>query len=591
MSDTAHSQLTSSKEELHFAKIVATPTDTAWSQAYNAGKLFAVLSITNESEEEEKLNIHGKEILNTLEEEFYTLEEKNFESIQQAAKTTIQKFSPPLTTSLAIATIKENVLYVFLIGNGTILLKRDGKLGILLEKETELTGASGHLQNGDTLILATEQFLETIPLDTLEKTIENNPPHEIAETLSPKIHEKEDGGASAIIISYEKQVQDDEVVSPVETEELVEEEMDTEPEPTHPSPKPRIALPSFSFRVPQLNIRTLLPQFFSQVTHSRKMFLSVSALLVLILALSIFFSIAKRNDAKTKEKFDTVYNEVQKHYDEGTALLGLNKNLAREDLQKALSLSKKELPQFKKGSPEYTKLLELQQKIESDLGPITGTTSVATKEVNKTESPSLAILIDHTEALFVTKNDDSFFFVDSKSMNQVDSKNQSKKLFDKGDLWKTPAGIATYGSNLYLLDKDSSQVLKFPGATTPPSNYFTDSPKLSNPTSIAIDSAVYVLLSDGTVAKFVKGKQEQFTITGLDGTLQNPTRIWTNEDANNLYILDKANARVVILSKSGVYGAQYKADVIKNAQDFDVREKDKKIFVLSGGKIYQIDIQ
>lgn len=72
---------------------------------------------------------------------------------------------------------------------------------------------------------------------------------------------------------------------------------------------------------------------------------------------------------------------------------------------------------------------------------------------------------------------------------------------------------------------------------------------------------------------------------------KNPTRIYTNINNDNIYVLDNGNSRIVILDKNGAYKAQYKADIIKTAKDFDVFEKDKKIFVLSSGKIYQIDLK
>ena len=67
------------------AKIVSTPSQSSWSQAYNAGKLFAVLSLEKEIEEvpeKDYLNILGKELLETLEQEFFTLEVKDLESIK-----------------------------------------------------------------------------------------------------------------------------------------------------------------------------------------------------------------------------------------------------------------------------------------------------------------------------------------------------------------------------------------------------------------------------------------------------------------------------------------------------------------------------
>jgi dihydrofolate reductase len=55
--------------------------------------------------------------------------------------------------------------------------------------------------------------------------------------------------------------------------------------------------------------------------------------------------------------------------------------------------------------------------------------------------------------------------------------------------------------------------------------------------------------------------------------------------------LDNGNSRVVVFDKTGSYKAQYQADVIKSAKDFEVLEKDKKIYVLSGGKVYEITLK
>ena len=62
---------------ISFSKIVATPTLNSWSQAYNAGKLFAVLSLekTKDPSEIESLNMLGKDLLERLEQEFFVIED------------------------------------------------------------------------------------------------------------------------------------------------------------------------------------------------------------------------------------------------------------------------------------------------------------------------------------------------------------------------------------------------------------------------------------------------------------------------------------------------------------------------------------
>ena len=108
---------------------------------------------------------------------------------------------------------------------------------------------------------------------------------------------------------------------------------------------------------------------------------------------------------------------------------------------------------------------------------------------------------------------------------------------------------------------------------------------------MAIDGSVYILFKNGTINKYTRAKKDSFEVSGLDKQLASPTRIFTNADADNLYVLDNGNSRVVVLDKDGKFKEAYSASVLKKAKDFDVSEIAKKIFILSGGKVYQIDIK
>ena len=55
--------------------------------------------------------------------------------------------------------------------------------------------------------------------------------------------------------------------------------------------------------------------------------------------------------------------------------------------------------------------------------------------------------------------------------------------------------------------------------------------------------------------------------------------------------MDNGNKRIVVLSKTGIYIAQYQAEQLKDATDFDIQEANKKIYVLSNSKIYEVDLQ
>ena len=96
---------------LSFSKIVATPNLASWSQAYNAGKLFAVLSLEKKESEDQSidsLNVLGKSFFEKLEQEFFTLETKDLESIKKAILNSFEDVPPGLNVSFALVFFSKN---------------------------------------------------------------------------------------------------------------------------------------------------------------------------------------------------------------------------------------------------------------------------------------------------------------------------------------------------------------------------------------------------------------------------------------------------------------------------------------------------
>ncbi len=194
---------------LAFSKVVATPTPTAWSQAYSAGRLFAALSLQSDTvpqEGEEHLNSLGKDLISTLESEFFTLENKDLESIKQAVTTTAERVKEGVKLSFVICYLNENVLYLFATGGGKSILKRGEKIGTVLEglEENAIKSASGYVQEGDIIVLQTKSFTKIIPSAPLAQALDSDKPDEISENLAPHLHEKTEGAASAVILLYKK---------------------------------------------------------------------------------------------------------------------------------------------------------------------------------------------------------------------------------------------------------------------------------------------------------------------------------------------------------------------------------------------------
>jgi len=600
------------ESNLTFAKIVANPNAYSWSQAYNAGKLFAVLSLVTQEETNEKdyLNVLGKEILDSLEQEFFTLETKNLESVKQAVLTTASKIPPEVDCSFTIGFIVNNILYVYILGNGRVSLKRQEKLGNLLEARDQKTDslkiASGFLEDEDTIVLQTKQFADIISIDILTEFMDSLPPAEVAENLAPIVHEKEETAAASIIIKYKTAVVVDEIIEPTMEEAVSEIIEEKEAEMAKPDSQ------SSPFYTPtvnnKLNFVTKIKQTFSSLlskikrpqtptvslSHSKKLILTVVVIILVVFISSIIFALNKQRDTKTQNAFQAIYPQAQKKYSEGEGLIELNQNLARDSFSKAQQILLSGKDKLPKNSKEEKQVLDLLTQVNEALNKTSGVTNTQAKSVDASVS---ALLLAETKntGLYFTEDDTHIYALTSDQVYSLNTDGSNKKtLFKNNNDWQKANGLATYFGNLYVLDSKQDQILKFVQTDSgfSKTNYFSSTaPNLSKAVSMAIDSSVYILSTDGTVAKFTKGAADNFSLSGIDKPLLSPTGIFTNPSANNIYILDNGNSRIVVFDKSGNYKNQYQAGIIKSAKDFAVLESSKKIYVLSGGKVYEIDLK
>ena len=169
--------------------------------------------------------------------------------------------------------------------------------------------------------------------------------------------------------------------------------------------------------------------------------------------------------------------------------------------------------------------------------------------------------------------------------------------------WVLPVAVAGYAGNLYILDPQAGQILRYvaspDGYTTPPEHYFPPQLKdmLAGGIDMAVDGFIYVLYADGTVRKFEGGAPSPFEITGIDRPLSNPTAIYTGPDhlVRFVYIADAGNQRIVQLDKDGRFVRQIKSRE-EESVSFDslksifVDESANKLYFLDGHSLYIANI-
>lgn len=165
-----------------------------------------------------------------------------------------------------------------------------------------------------------------------------------------------------------------------------------------------------------------------------------------------------------------------------------------------------------------------------------------------------------------------------------------------GDRERNFMDIAAYGVRLYVLDALTNQIYRHQrdgekfGEGTP--WIAQDAASVTEGVSMAIDGNIYVLKNNGNVVKLASGnKDAAFQLEDVDPQLTSAEKIVTDENTNNLYILDRARQRVVVFGKDGKFVKQYTSPRFTDLQDILVDEPNKKLFILNGAQIFQVDLE
>ena len=582
-----------SKLTLQVAKIVASATDAAWSQAYHAGGLTALLSVTPKkiSQNTPSLAIVGKDLLNTFESEYFTLETKNLECIGKAVEVTYKKSQDTHDISLIVAACIQNALYVVLAGTGNIKILRKGNLGVILAREDlqeddHVLAASGFLENDDIIILETTTFSHLIPQDTLIDILSTNTVEKAAETFSPKIHSEQKGSEAALFFAYKEDTDQNPfkfTQSEEEKKTIMQEKESKQTEQEIVSvPPPEPAL-SHEVHIQKNTSKGL--------THRQKIFLTITIILLIVLGATIYLSLKKAQETKQAALFSSIYQPAQQQYQEGQGLVDLNAEKARSDFQQAIATLQNGKDKFPTGSTEQQQIITLLTKVQQSLSAAADVNTISLQKIDNSTNTLLAFE-SKQDTQYATADTSNFYTADTNNITRYSQKtNVGKTIIKNTSDWKSIGGFGTYLGNFYLVDTQGG-ILKY--AVTEngfgKTNYFTSgiNPDLSHAVSLTIDGSLWILSSDGTILKFTKGKPDTFTLSGLDKQLHGPTHIVTSVDDNNIYVLDSGNARFVIFDKTGKYLAEYQSQQIKEAKDRTVDEKNKKADFLVGNDLYEL---
>jgi DNA-binding beta-propeller fold protein YncE len=214
-----------------------------------------------------------------------------------------------------------------------------------------------------------------------------------------------------------------------------------------------------------------------------------------------------------------------------------------------------------------------------------GVATVA-REDSDTGSPVAAVKASPGTALIAKESNQLFLY------NPIEDTLTNLEI-DNAGVNITPIAAAVFGSRVYVLDPTNNQIYRFDelddgysGATP----WVADDVNLESAVSLAIDADVYILKQNGSVLKMAGGFKEDFALDTVEPAIESAEKIYTDENSDFLYILDRANQRVVVFNKEGAVVNQYTSPSFTDVRDMAIDEDDSELFLLNGNEVFRIEL-
>jgi len=155
------------------------------------------------------------------------------------------------------------------------------------------------------------------------------------------------------------------------------------------------------------------------------------------------------------------------------------------------------------------------------------------------------------------------------------------------------ADVEFYNRKIYLLDDQQQQIFVF---TKKNSQYqlskqWLNQPiRQAKPVSFSIDGSIYILLNNGRIDKYSRGKFDEIKFQPLEPNLSTATKIVAGLKSDKIYLLDSAHQRLVVYYKNGQLAKQYVAGQLTGVEDFAVDESNQTIYLIKNNKILKFDM-
>jgi hypothetical protein len=607
------------------SKLTGTPGASGWAQVHEftpddasklklRGHLCAIVSTSHTEAGVDTISA-GRELLTRFHEEYYgNLGGKPFNVLRDVVQKVADEFRNTWgDVEIIAAAIVEDVVYSAAIGGSGVMISRNGSLGKILESgKDKVVTASGFPQAGDVILLATKSFFEKIPHGIIKAGLSAKNPEDSMETFAPVVLGGESpGNLGAAVIKFENEEQAKPVFVPETPKPKIAEKIQT-------------AVNNFLKRFPQRNVYLKTEPVEEISPQSRKLTFMVAAILLFLLMVSIGFGIRQKRLNDVKNKYQGILEQATNEVDQAISLASVSGEKSRE----LFTDSEQKLNQIKSLGVKDPKVDALEKKISDSRAAVLGeyvetpqmfldltllssgfkgdavafsggyiyvfdktgqriiSVDISTKKSKVVAGPSVV-----SSAQGLAAYEDRVFVLQGDGIYEVDS--GLTKVIDK--TWPGDALISAFAGNMYVMDKSGSQIYRYSGEGTSfgdKQNWLAAGTNVgfNDVTQMTIDGSIYALYPNSKVLKFSQGSPQNFKVTGVFPEIGNINAIYANPENQFLYLLDRAGARVVVTDKKGAYKAQYVNPQISGAINLVVSEAGKKMILLTGDKLYSIDL-
>lgn len=611
------------------------PTNTEETQ--EKGTLLVNLALS--SLDKVDLDLLGSQLATAIHEGYFQSETGNIsDNLKKALENHLLKLKEllprmevhSLQTQLALAVVRGEGLYLAKSGHEKVMLKRGG----LLQPINFSRVATGKVQVGDWLFLATDNFWKVVSPEDLLRTLNDQDFEQTLKKIDQLIGDKEDVSCT---LAYFGTAQ----ATPSPKNILVDPNITKKLTPLTATVGVKLQkylkiLLNFMVKLVTIYFPTLIKNILkrsrkgkndvplgqrSPKTKKKSRFLLL--LLIIIFSLGLFINLFFKNIKTNQARGEELLKQAQQNYENAQSLQTLNVTKAKElllEAQEKITESKKITNKKDKTLiekdiegllatlrreyrlaqlPLFYDLSDLKSNIEISSLSFNGTNLVALdKKVGSLLALDLkakkgsVLITDETligaGKLVVASN--IGYILKSNSILRFDF---AKSAFLKPiSLNEEVNDFSIYNSNLYILTTSNLKkaVLSSDGATSFNSYLNDKSLDLKEAKGVVVDGFVWVL-TDNNLFKLSLGKREDFSLSGLEKKLAHPQALFSNETTNYLYILDKENGRLVVIDKNGSYYSQYITPQIEEIAAMYADESSNRLYLAGKEKIYLVEIQ